>query len=215
MNIKLINGDCFDEIKKIDDCSVDLILTDPPYGINFRSNRRNERYNHINNDNNLLWLDDMSREMYRVSKDNTAHYVFCSFHNIDIFKQSLEKFFNLKNILVWEKNNTGMGDLYSNFAPKVEFILFLQKGRSLIRGKRDPNIMKFNRTGNKLHPTQKPVDLCEYLINKFSDEGDLVFDPFMGVGTTGVACVRSNRDFIGIELDDRYFDIARNEIGEI
>jgi site-specific DNA-methyltransferase (adenine-specific) len=113
---------------------------------------------------------------------------------------------------VWEKNNTSMGDLKNDFAPKIEFILFLQKGQRLINGSRDPNIFKFNRTGNKIHPTQKPVDMIEYLLSKFSDENDTIIDPFMGSGTTGVACINTNRKFIGIEMDDNYFKIAKDRI---
>ena len=107
-----------------------------------------------------------------------------------------------------------MGDLKGDFAPKVEFILFLHKGRRLINGKRDPNILKFARTGNVNHPTEKPVDLCEYLISKFSESGDVILDPFMGSGTTGVACINTGRDFLGIELDKEYFEIASNRIKE-
>lgn len=91
-------------------------------------------------------------------------------------------------------------------------IIFIQKGRRLINGKRDPNILKFNRTGNKLHPTQKPVDLLEYLISKFSDEGETILDMFAGSGSTGVAAVNLNRNFIGIELDEEYFKIASDRI---
>lgn len=122
--------------------------------------------------------------------------------------------FKIKNILVWEKNNHGSGDLTGDFAPKHEFIIFLHKGRRLSNGKRDPNIFRFNKTGNKLHPTEKPVDLCEYLLEKFSDGGDLILDPFMGSGTAGVACRNLGRDFIGIELDKDYFEIAKERINE-
>lgn len=153
--------------------------------------------------------------MLLYNKKNTAHYVFCSFHFIDKFKQEFEKKFTVKNILVWEKNNTSMGDLKANFAPKVEFILFLQKGRRFINGSRDPNIFKFKRTNNKVHPTQKPIDLMEYLIKKFTNCNDLVLDPFMGSGTTGIACKNLNRDFIGIELDRKYFEIAKKRIEDI
>ena len=105
-----------------------------------------------------------------------------------------------------------MGDLKANFAPKIEFILFMQKGRKFINGKRDPNIFKFKRTNNNLHPTQKPLDLMEYLITKFTNENETVIDPFMGSGTTGVACKNLNRNFIGIELDKKYFEIAQKRI---
>ena len=209
MKRQIIKGDCLEVMKNILAGSLDLILTDPPYGMDFQSNYRKEKYNKIKNDNNLDWLPDFVDECYRIAKKHTAHYIFCSYHNIDIFKQAFEKKFKIKNILVWEKNNTSMGDLKGDFAPKIEFILFIQKGRSLIRGKRDPNIFKFARTGNKLHPTEKPVDMFEYLISKFSDVGDLVFDPFAGSGTTGVACINTNRQFILIEKEDKYFQICK------
>ena len=203
--IKLIYGDCFTKLKGISDETVDMVLTDPPYGMSFQSNFRKTKHSKIDNDGSIEWVDSWAEELYRVCKNNTAHYVFCSFHNLDKFKISLEKYFKIKNILVWEKNNTSMGDLKADFAPKCEFILFIQKGRRLINGKRDPNVMKFKRTGNKLHPTEKPVDLMEYLITKFSDEGQTILDPFMGSGSTGVACKNLNRNFIGIELDDTYY----------
>lgn len=167
----VIHGDCLEEMKKIPDKTIDMILTDPPYGMSFQSNYRKEKYNKITGDSRLEWIDEFAKQSQRVSKDNTAHYIFCSFHNIDIFKQAFERFFTIKNILVWEKNNTSMGDLKADFAPKIEFILFLQKGRRLINGKRDANIFRFSRTGNKLHPTEKPVDMFEYLLSKFSNMG--------------------------------------------
>jgi site-specific DNA-methyltransferase (adenine-specific) len=210
--INLMQGDCLERMKEIPDGSVDMVLTDPPYGMSFQSNYRKEKLKKIEGDTNLNWLDDFISEIYRVASSDSAHYMFCSFHKIDIFKQAIEKKFTVKNILVWEKNNTSMGDLKGNFAPKVEFVIFFQKGRELIRGKRDPNIFRFNRTGNILHPTEKPMDMCEYLLEKFSCIGDTVLDPFMGSGTTGVACVNTGRNFIGIELDPTYFEIAKQRI---
>ena len=214
--IELYNGDCLeimdDLIQK--GIKVDCIITDPPYGINWQSNYRKNKYDLIKNDNNLCWLSDFINKSYDISNNNTAHYLFCSFHKIDIFKQEIEKKFTIKNILVWEKNNTSMGDLKGDFAPKVEFIIFFQKGRRLINGKREPNIFRFNRTQNKNHPTEKPVDLLKYLLNKFSNENDVILDPFMGSGSTGVACKKLNRQFIGIELDKTYFEIAKERIEE-
>jgi len=208
----LMQGDCLERMKDIPSGSVDMILTDPPYGMDFQSNYRKDKYSKIKNDKELSWLSVWADELFRVSANNTAHYVFCSFHNVDKFKQALENKFKIKNMLVWEKNNTSMGDLKGDFAPKYEMIIFIQKGRRLINGRRDPNILKFNRTGNKLHPTQKPVDLLEYLIEKFSDGEQTILDPFMGSGSTGCAAKNLNRNFIGIELDETYFNIAKERI---
>ena len=125
--IELMQGDCLELMKDIPDGSVDMILTDPPYGMEYRSNYRVEKYNNIKNDNNMDWVETFVDEMYRVSSDNTAHYLFTSFHNIDIFKQAIERKFKVKNLLTWVKNNTSMGDLKGDFAPKTEFIIFFHK----------------------------------------------------------------------------------------
>lgn len=209
---KVIHGDCLEVMKCLPDESVDMVLTDPPYGMKFQSNHRKEKYSKIIGDNSLEWIDEFVKQSYRIAKNNTAHYIFCSFHNIDIFKQSFQKYFTVKNILVWEKNNTSMGDLKADFAPKVEFILFLQKGRRLINGKRDANIFKFSRTGNKLHPTEKPVDMFEYMLLKFSDINGIIIDPFAGSGTTGVACINKNRNYILIEKEQEYIDIINKRL---
>lgn len=212
MRINLQQGDCLELMKDIPDESVDMILTDPPYGMAFQSGYRTSRYEKIKGDQSLDWLDDFIDEIFRVSKNNTANYMFCSFHHIDIFKQAIEKRFKVKNIITWVKNNTSMGDLKGDFAPKTEFIIFFQKGRRLINGKRDSNVFEYNKTRNEFHPTQKPVDMIEYMISKFSDEGNTILDPFMGSGTTGIACQNLNRDFVGMELDENYFKIAKERI---
>ena len=113
---------------------------------------------------------------------------------------------------MWEKNNTSMGDLKGSYAPKYEFILFGHKGRRLRNGKRLPDVIQAKRTGNKYHPTQKPVDLLEIFIEQSTNENDLILDPFMGSGSTGVACVKLNRRFIGIELDGNHFNTAKYRI---
>ena len=210
--VRLWHGDCLELMKNIPDGSVDLVLTDPPYGMSFRSNHRKEKYNEIQNDKSLEWLERYISECYRVIKNNSAIYCFCSWHNVDVFKQAIEKKFKVKNILIWEKNNTSMGDLKGSYAPKYEMIIFAHKGRKLLNGFRYADIIKASRTGNKNHPTEKPVDLLETFIKNSSDENTVVFDGFMGSGSTGVACVNTNRRFIGIELDGVYFNIAKERI---
>ena len=210
--VRLWHGDCLELMKNIPDGSVDLVLTDPPYGMSFRSNHRKEKYKEIQNDKSLEWLERYISECYRVIKNNSAIYCFCSWHNVDVFKQAIEKKFKVKNILIWEKNNTSMGDLKGSYAPKYEMIIFAHKGRKLLNGFRYADIIKASRTGNKKHPTEKPVDLLETFIKNSSDENTVVFDGFMGSGSTGVACVNTNRRFIGIELDGVYFNIAKERI---
>ena len=173
--INLINWDCLEEMKKIESGSIDCLLVDPPYWMDFQSNYRKEKYNKISNDKSLDWIDDFVDETYRVLKNNTHWYIFCSFHNIDKFKQALERKYKVKNILIWEKNNTSMWDLKWDYAPKYEMIIFVHKWRrELLWWFRFANIFKFARTGNNFHPTEKPVDLIEFLLKNSTKENEIV-----------------------------------------
>ena len=134
-----------------------------------------------------------------------------------LFKQQIEKAgFNLKNIIIWDKQRNGMGDLTTTFGYSYEFIIFASKGQPKIRGKRISDVWQFARVNPKEqnHQNQKPIDLLKQAIEKSSDESAVVFDGFMGSGSCGVACVNTNRNFIGIELDEGYFEIARKRIEE-
>ena len=220
MSYKLYQGDCLKIMGGIKDKSVDLIVTDPPYLMNYQSNRRKkeDRFDKIKNDKgNYMLIQDYLEECHRIMKDNTAIYCFCSWHNIDFFKNEFEKHFKLKNILVWNKNNHGTGDLKGSYAPKHEFILFGHKGRTLLREKRIADVIDCPKiSSNKLtHPTEKPQDLLEIFIKQSSDVGSIIFDGFMGTGSCGIAAKKLNRNFIGIELDEKYFNIAKDRLENI
>ena len=220
MSYKLYQGDCLEIMGGIKDKSVDLIVTDPPYLMDYQSNRRKkeDRFDKIKNDKgNYMLIQDYLEECHRIMKDNTAIYCFCSWHNIDFFKNEFEKHFKLKNILVWNKNNHGTGDLKGSYAPKHEFILFGHKGRTLLREKRIADVIDCPKiSSNKLtHPTEKPQDLLEIFIKQSSDVGSIIFDGFMGTGSCGIAAEKLNRNFIGIELDEKYFNIAKNRLENI
>lgn len=210
-------GDCLNYMKKIPSESIDLIVTDPPYLINYQSSRRikKEKFEKIKNDvNSQQLICDYFEECNRILKNNTAIYCFCSWHHIDFFKQEFEKHFKLKNIIVWNKNNHGSGDLKGAYAPKHELILFGHKGRTLLREKRISDVIECEKinSSNLTHPTEKPTKLIEIFIKQSSDIDDIVFDGFMGSGSTGVACINTNRKFIGCELDENYFKIAEQRL---
>ena len=217
-DFNLMQGDCLELMQSIPDGSVDMVLTDPPYGMNYQSNRRTatDKFDKIQNDIGLDWLNQFADECWRVMANDTAAYVFCSWHKVDIFKQAFERKFKLKNMIVWVKNNHGSGDLKGAYAPKHEFILYMHKGRSLFRNGRAPDVVMADKvSGAKMvHSTEKPVPLLETFITNNSDKSQLVLDPFMGSGSTGVACANIGRSFIGIELDADYFDIAEKRIQE-
>ena len=220
MDYKLYQGDCLEVMCGIKDKSVDLIVTDPSYLMDYQSNRRKkeDRFDKIKNDKgNYTLIQDYLEECHRIMKDNTAIYCFCSWHNIDFFKNEFEKYFKLKNILVWNKNNHGTGDLKGSYAPKHEFILFGHKGRTLLREKRIADVIDCPKiSSNKLtHPTEKPQDLLEIFIKQSSDEGSIIFDGFMGTGSCGIVAKKLNRNFIGIELDEKYFNIAKDRLENI
>lgn len=214
---KIYNMDCLEGMKRIPDESVDLIVTDPPYLMNYKSNRRviKEKFDYIINDVNAKDLiSEYIKECSRILKDDTSIYMFCSWHHIDFFKIEFEKYFNLKNLIVWNKNNHGSGDLKGSYAPKYEFILYGHKGRSLLRGKRISDVIDCAKVNSSklLHPTEKPIPLLETFIQNSSDKGDLVFDGFLGSGTTAIACLNTDRQYIGFELDKEYYNIAQDRI---
>lgn len=211
---KITNADCLDILKKLPDKCIDLVLTDPPYGMNYQSGRRKEKYNKIENDCSLEWFPDFLCELQRVSKDDAHWYIFCSWHNIDVFKQEIEKVKRVKNILIWNKNNFGSGDLQNDYAPQYEMIIFCNNNKPLY-GKRISNVLNFAKTDNYLHPTQKPVDLFGVLIEKSSLENDIVVDCFSGSGTTAVACHNLNRRFICIEKDPNYWAKSVKRLEEV
>jgi site-specific DNA-methyltransferase (adenine-specific) len=206
---KLYQGDCLEVMDELikDDVKVDMILTDPPYGIDLTPQRENGKFKNtkVINDNNLCWLPKFVNQIYALTK-NTA-IIFCAWQNIDKFKIELEKKFTIKNILVWNKDWFGMGN---NYRPNYELILLCCKTNITTKSKNKSNILTYRRIPpQKLkHSCEKPVGLLEDLIYELTDENDIVLDSFMGSGSTGVACLNTNRRFIGIELDEKYFTIS-------
>lgn len=170
------------------------------------------------NDDNEVLISDYLKECFRILKGNSAAYVFCSAKTLDVFIPICKEVgFTLKNVLIWRKNNHTAGDLDAQYAQSYEPILFLNKGRRRINGKRIDDVWDFDRVAvdRLLHQNEKPVPLLMRCILKSSEPGDLVFDGFMGSASTAVACIRTERHFVGYELDKSYYDIAvkrlRNE----
>lgn len=200
--IKLLHGDCLELMKKIPDKSIDLIITDPPYGIGVTKmklgNARNQGFHRGDWDN---FIPDKAyfNEMLRISKNQVifgANY-FCK-----LLPDS-------RGWIVWDKNNGA-----SSFADgeliytSMDYPLRIKKVHWV------GSAPKWEDTKGKIHPTQKPVEIIKYCIDYISKKNNIisVLDPFMGSGSTGVACINTNRNFIGIEKDDKYFEIAKNRI---
>ncbi len=209
--------DVIDFMGKLPDECIDLIVTDPPYLINYKTNYRKENHRFsevIQNDDNPELVKKYIKECYRILKDNTAIYMFCSFDKIDFFKKEIEKYFTVKNIIIWRKNNHTAGDLEAQFGKQYEMIILANKGRKTFNGERLTDVWDFKRVSHEklIHQNQKPIELIKRCIIKHSNVGDIVFDGFMGSGTTAVASLDTERHFIGTEIDDYYFDIAQKRI---
>ena len=213
-SITLWQGDCLELMKNIPNGSVDLVLTDPPYGIDFQSNFRKNKFNKIENDTavNAEFLD----ECKRVLKDTGAFYCFTRWDVYPSWIEQISKRFKVKNCIVWFKRGGGLGDLKKGYIYNHEFIIYCAEKNHRLNGKRRNDVFEFAKDAPStyVHPTQKPISLLKEIIERSSNEGGVVLDCFMGSGSTGVACANTNRNFIGIELDEGYFNIAKKRIEE-
>jgi site-specific DNA-methyltransferase (adenine-specific) len=212
---KIYNMDCLEGMKQIPDNSIDLVVTDPPYGINYVSNHsKNKEYRKKVADttewdkNYNLKRDFPFDELWRIMKENSHMYVFTRWDVLSLLPKP-------KNVIVWWKKDSagGMGDL--NFwGHSFEMIAVYEKGRRKINGSR-VNVIPTNCVQNNfhmLHPTMKDIKIILPLLTASSKEGDIILDPFMGSGTTAVACRMLNRHFIGFEISKEYCDIANNRL---
>jgi site-specific DNA-methyltransferase (adenine-specific) len=212
--------DCMEGLREQGNETVDLVVTDPPYGVSYKTNHRKDKTHkfttEIANDGDLSLSVAIMPELYRVLKPDTALYYFCSSDMVEKVKPIVAEFFKIKNVIIWVKNNWTAGDLKAGYGKQYEMIIYANKGRRFINGRRDTDVWYHNRVvGRKqLHQNQKPLDLIERILLKSSNTGDVVLDPFMGSGTTAVACIRSQREFIGYELDPFYYNLATNRIEE-
>ena len=222
-DLQLLFGDCLERMKEIPDESIDLCISDIPYkltGGGKGDGVNSKRPKGILTDNSQIMtvpkFEDWLPELYRVMKNGTHIYLMCNFKNLnDLMNKTAKVGFKHINLLVWEKNNCTPSQFYMK---NCEYTLLLRKGSSKyindIGGSK--TVHKFNNIiGSKVHPTEKPVELMEFCLKNSSNIGDNVLDMFMGGGSTGIACVNTNRSFIGIELDENYFNIAEQRIREV
>ena len=223
--IELHNDDCMKVLPTMADGSVDLVVTDCPYhivsgGCTNLEDRLGGFLNHDDArvrsgelfDNNSIEFSEWLPEVYRVLKDGTHCYIMVNARNLkDLWVEAEKVGFTFQNLLVWDKGNATPNKWYMQ---AYELILMLRKGPARnINDMGQKNILRVpNVLGIKYHPTEKPVELMMILIENSSNEGDTVLDPFMGVCGGGIACKRLNRNFIGIEIDEKYFKIAEKRL---
>ena len=242
LNMQLILGDCLEAMNVIPDKSVDMILCDLPYGttqnqwdsvIPFDSLWK--QYNRITKENAaivLFAINPFTTDLI-CSQRNKFKYsmVWCKNVPTGMTSAKYRPMRYHEDILVFHdkqptynpimKDRVGVGKdcyKYDHYCGASNHVKLDKVKKRYDPDKVNPStLLTFNVVPNrngKLHPTQKPVDLCEYLIKTYSNDGDFILDNCMGSGSTGIACLNTKRNFIGIEKDERFFEIAKNRISE-
>jgi len=220
--ITIYHGDCLEVLAGLAPESVDLVVTDPPYGVDYLSNFR------VANPSvaQVIHADD-SLDAMRASlamcvallrPDAHVYYFASADETVGEACAALPSDLTFHRLLCWDKGNHGMGDLERDYGHAWEAIVYASKGRGHALNPPRPSslLRSFGRGAGStwVHPTQKPVPLMRFLIEKSSQPGDLVLDPFMGSGTTLRAAKDLGRKAIGIEIEEKYCEIAAKRLSQ-
>ena len=229
-NIELYNNDCLKIMDKMieENRIVDLIVCDPPYPTTARGNSGNaggmmKKELSLQGkvfENNSCSVKEWGKRIYSLLKDGGHCYIMTNHKNLIEYLNVLTEYgFHFIKSLIWQKDNKIMGQFYMS---QYEYILFFRKGRGIKInncGTSDilfvPNKKLKNDDGTNLHDTEKPVELMKILVENSSKENETVMDFAMGIGATGIACKQTNRNFIGCEIDEKYFKIAKDRINNV
>ena len=193
----------------------DLLLSDPPYGMDFKSGWSDK--DKIANDkieDTVQLFESVLAESVKHLKEDAHFYLFGSIDYVGELRPIIEKYLTLKNILIWDRKVIGMGDL-KTYGKSFDVVYFgVNKKWRDLNGTRDRDLLSFYRCepGKMVHPTEKPIDLLEYLIKKSTSEGDLILEPFAGGGSTLVAAKNTNRKCTGIEIEGKYVELIKSRI---
>ena len=217
VSVKLYRNDCMVVLKELPTESIDLVVTDPPYklvqggctnhavklkGAEIQDLKSGQVFN-----NNIIKFSEWIPEIYRVLKQQTHCYIMCNDRNLqEVLNVGTKAGFKLLNVLVWGKSKHSPNRYYLK---NCEFIVMFRKGKAKnINEMGTKQLLQIPNVENKSHPSEKPVELISILIRNSSNEGETVLDPFMGSNSCGEACKELKRNFIGIELEKKYYRIA-------
>lgn len=215
MTFTVHHGDAIDLLRQQPDEVFDAVVTDPPFGMDFQSNRRvaSEQLAKIANDKKpfIWWL----RDAYRVTKAGGGLLCFCNWDTAETWRTAIDAAgWDIKSQVIWDRLNHGTGDLKASFGPRHDIIWFAVKGAFAFPWKRPASVLPFERIGGEqlVHPNQKPRALMEYLCRVVCPTGGTVLDPFTGSGATGEGAIAAGCNFVGIELSADYAALARTRI---
>lgn len=227
----IVNGDAINLIKEVKSNSIDLILTDPPYNIGTYStgNIKFDWRSDVNNDiarwdNGEFNPESIASELVRVLKKDGNLFIFCSYNLIGKWHELLDDKFDTFQFMIWHKTNPTPKFYKNGFLNSCEMIICCwNKGHrwNFSTQNQMHNFFESSicsgreRLKSPKHPTQKPVALLEHIISIASNEGDLVFDPFMGVGSTGIASLNKLRRFAGVEIDETYYKASEIRLSNV
>lgn len=215
-NCNLILGDCFEQISRIETDSIDLVLTSPPY-----NRKRNDKYNNHDDivDDYVGFLTQSIEGCLRVCSGNVFYNLQKNSYNRSDIHKIMGIFADqIIEVLIWKKTNPMPNPHLIN---AYEYILVLSKNNKSLKAKNtytfnhfETNVYSANPY-KKIHRAVMNPEACAFILDNFGYENDFVFDPFMGVGTTGIESIKRNMNFVGIELNKEYFEIAENRLKEI
>jgi DNA modification methylase len=215
---RLLCGDSTDSdqvAKLMNGQKADMVFTDPPYGVNYQSNWRNNKsenkFDILENDNKFL---DFKPNLILYTKESSAWFIWTSHQVYPIWREMYEDYY--LNTIIWDKGKMGMGDL-SSYGNNYEMALFCSQGKPKLKGERKKAIWEINvEAGSEyIHPTQKPISLSAYAIPDFINENDLVLDLFLGSGSTMAASHQLKRKCYGMELDPKYCQVIIDRIKKL
>jgi DNA modification methylase len=205
----VIHGDCLAVLPTVPNESVDLVVTDPPYFVRYRD--RSGRS--IRNDDNPDSVLGAFNDLYRILKPNTFCVSFYGWNRIDAFYHAwTDAGFRPVGHLVWHK---GYASSVRFLEARHEQAYLLAKGQPALPAEPMPDVQPWEYTGNISHPTEKAVSILKPLVETFSTPGGVVLDPFAGSGSSLVAAALAGRHYLGIELEDRYCNLARKRLAGV
>jgi site-specific DNA-methyltransferase (adenine-specific) len=208
----LYNEDCLLGMQRLPDGSVDMILTDIPYGVVSRPSGGIHKLDKGTADVVSFTLADLAGRLARACKGSV--YIFCSTEQVSELRALMVSHGFTTRLGIWEKTNPCPMNGQHLWLSSIECCVFARRSKAVFNEHCESPVWRFPNGSSKIHPTQKPAALFERLILASSNPGDLILDPCMGSGTTAIACLDTGRHYIGFEKDPGYFAIAQKRIAE-
>lgn len=212
---KIYCMDCLEGLKKIPDNSVDLVLTDIPYGeVNKKGNglRAMGHFDKGNANTINFDINKLTSEIIRVTRGSI--YIFCGIEQVSDIKRLMIKDGLSTRLLIWEKTNPAPINGKFIWLSGIECCAYGKKSKAVFNSFCRNTILRYPCGNGNLHPTQKPIKMFRELVSISSNKNNIVLDPFMGSGTTAIACKQLGRKFLGFEIDQKYVDIANKRLSQ-